>query len=565
MTNPRDIFLQQFKPVIDSKLDEPGKFRAVLTNDIGTTDSGSVWQDENARLIWFRAWGSGSPAWALCDVLEPILGLGVWIKFNPDIGFYEVLQDDPIQRSPSSDRSSYRAPTNEDFLIGGKFQLWLDPTLFIPISVYPTGSDTVNVVLGDYIYQGERKTFAGSVNLDLSGSRPAAGLHRLVGLYLDNANTLNIVNGGTIATASDAPEPTWPDGAFRVAVVDIDNATDISISDIDNRKVVWTEDDNLFGGAWPPPGKVYRWDVSAGLVIIEDDLPTAVSNAASGDVIVLGIGTYTLTNQLSIATNISIIGAPNDDQNLNFYTYITGDVTGGLILIDGNISLTNLYTENNATTGAGHGIVIEDGRAWITNCQIFGSSGDDVADGIYMDATGGTTQLYLFGGRVGCSPGTIGYAINLAVHSSTLQAFIYHPAYLDGDTADINAVANSEVRLFSPVLANKSLNGAGNYFGEFQNSDGILYKIITRVTAANYTTLSSDREIFGNTDGNAIALSLQAGVDNRPLRIVNTGTSSNALTITPNGVEHLLGVNSSFILNDGESLIIRYNATDGWY
>ena len=45
---------------------------------------------------------------------------------------------------------------------------------------------------------------------------------------------------------------------------------------------------------------------------------------------------------------------------------------------------------------------------------------------------------------------------------------------------------------------------------------------------------------------------------------MNTGISSNELTITPDGSENLLGANDSFILFDGEALIITYETTDGW-
>jgi hypothetical protein len=88
---------------------------------------------------------------------------------------------------------------------------------------------------------------------------------------------------------------------------------------------------------------------------------------------------------------------------------------------------------------------------------------------------------------------------------------------------------------------------------------------ITRTTATTYNVLSTDVDIFANTDTNAVTVNLQAGVQNTPLRITNTGTSGRNVTIAPNGSEHLLGLNNSFVLLDGESLIIKYDTTDGWY
>ncbi|MDP4852257.1 MAG: hypothetical protein NWR22_03640, partial [Saprospiraceae bacterium] len=87
---------------------------------------------------------------------------------------------------------------------------------------------------------------------------------------------------------------------------------------------------------------------------------------------------------------------------------------------------------------------------------------------------------------------------------------------------------------------------------------------ITRQTTT-YTILSTDFIIFGNTDAGNWSASLPAGVANTEYHIINTGTSGNILTVVPNGAEKIFGVNASFNLNDAESLVIRYNATDGWY
>lgn len=68
----------------------------------------------------------------------------------------------------------------------------------------------------------------------------------------------------------------------------------------------------------------------------------------------------------------------------------------------------------------------------------------------------------------------------------------------------------------------------------------------------------------GNTDAGGFPYTLPIGVQGETYKIVNTGTSGNTLTIIPNGSEKLIGT-TSFELNDGESLIIGYDATDGWY
>ncbi len=88
---------------------------------------------------------------------------------------------------------------------------------------------------------------------------------------------------------------------------------------------------------------------------------------------------------------------------------------------------------------------------------------------------------------------------------------------------------------------------------------------VTRVTATPYTVLATDHEIFVDTDSADVVVNLPAGVAKTTYRIINVGSSSNQAQVTPNGAENLLGANSAFSLNDGESLIITYEATEGWY
>lgn len=81
----------------------------------------------------------------------------------------------------------------------------------------------------------------------------------------------------------------------------------------------------------------------------------------------------------------------------------------------------------------------------------------------------------------------------------------------------------------------------------------------------NTTIDDSKYQWNANTTSGAITYTLPAGVANKEYKIVNAGTGGNALTITPDGSELLLGANSSFTLSDGESLVIAYDTTVGWY
>lgn len=87
----------------------------------------------------------------------------------------------------------------------------------------------------------------------------------------------------------------------------------------------------------------------------------------------------------------------------------------------------------------------------------------------------------------------------------------------------------------------------------------------TTRTTSDSTLNPSNFHQFVNTDSGNVEVTLPAGEQGLQFRIVNTGTSGYTLTVTPNGSENLIGSNTSFDLSDGESLIIFYDTTDGWY
>lgn len=86
----------------------------------------------------------------------------------------------------------------------------------------------------------------------------------------------------------------------------------------------------------------------------------------------------------------------------------------------------------------------------------------------------------------------------------------------------------------------------------------------TRITG-NTTLDVTHHNVFADTDGGAFTVTLPAGVAGTTYRIINSGSSANNLTITPDGAELLLGANSNFTLLDGDVLVIVYEATEGWW
>jgi hypothetical protein len=89
-------------------------------------------------------------------------------------------------------------------------------------------------------------------------------------------------------------------------------------------------------------------------------------------------------------------------------------------------------------------------------------------------------------------------------------------------------------------------------------------KNTTRITGTS-TISVLDYVLFCNTDAGAYTVTLPAGNQGQEYRVINSGSSGNILTLAPDGAEHLLGENSSFLLSDAEVMIITFDESDGWY
>lgn len=245
----------------DKKIDKREPIRAVIVDSLGNdSGSGSIWADENLRRVWIRELGTAGASQIPCYNITPVIGLGVIVGYEPYSDIREVLSSDKkFLGQTNPDGRSYESPSTMDFRPGGRFQLWLASKLIEPLATYPSSATglTVNVVVGDYPYAGTRKTFAGQANVPLT-QNPNAGQHYYAGLYLDAANTLQIVYGASVVLATTPPEPAWPAGAFRLSVVRInDTQTNITLStdtdtdnDIFDRRMPWS-DTNSGGNVWP--------------------------------------------------------------------------------------------------------------------------------------------------------------------------------------------------------------------------------------------------------------------------------------------------------------------------
>ncbi len=102
------------------------------------------------------------------------------------------------------------------------------------------------------------------------------------------------------------------------------------------------------------------------------------------------------------------------------------------------------------------------------------------------------------------------------------------------------------------------------------DSDGVLTTKSGQILkTSRYTSTqilgATDHQVFCNPSlGGAFTVSLPAGIVGTEYRIMNTGTTGKNVTIAPDGLELLIGVNSNFVLRDGEALQIVYENTEGW-
>lgn len=87
----------------------------------------------------------------------------------------------------------------------------------------------------------------------------------------------------------------------------------------------------------------------------------------------------------------------------------------------------------------------------------------------------------------------------------------------------------------------------------------------TGVITGDTTLGEDDYVVYCDTDGGAITITLPSGISGRTYRIINTGSSTNDVTITPDGTDLLIGLNASDILFDSEVLVITYEETEGWW
>lgn len=496
MVQFRDLIIKRQKEQ-DKKQDIRGRYRAVLTDNEGNQVSSDpmvdVWANQTTRRVWHMPLGATQPSQVFCqNISNPYVGLPVECGYEVSHNTIEVLRVDQLPAKVGEDPTGWDQNDPASFEPGGLKQMWLYGKAMVPLATYPATGLTVNIEAGDYPYLGSRKTFAGQTGFTLAA--PAgAGTHYYAGLYLDAANTLQVVYGTAVATSATPPEPTWPAGAFRLSVVRVANGqTSIAFksdqsdeNDVFDRRMLWSDEQaapdaileslidakgdlivgsaadtaarlavgaNTFvltadsaeatglkwaaaagGGGWPNAGKAMINSTEYATI------PDAVTAASAGDIIKIGQGTFTLADTLTLNKNVSLKGLSAQD------TIITQSVgIRTLLLNTAGATVEDLTVINTRTTGTVYGITAS------ANCRIsrvITSSTGAATDGNGINISGATVDLIDVEGTA--SGATSNYG--LYVQNSGV-ANVYRGVY-GAATADIY-VDTATVDLFDPVLTN---------------------------------------------------------------------------------------------------------------
>jgi len=510
----RDVEAKRNKRFAE-KIDRTKIIKATIVDEQGNeSGSGSIWADQNARRVWVRELGTAGSSQVPCYNITPVIGLGVILGYEIGSNTREVLRTDKEFFGPTnSTGTSYEAPNNTDFLPGGRLQLWLASKLIEPLATFPTATGlTVNVVSGDYPYAGTRKTYAGAINVALT-QNPNAGKHYYAGLYLDSANTLNVVYGASVVVATTPPEPAWPAGAFRLAVVRInDTQTSITLAsdtsaanDILDRRMLWSDEqsgpdaileslidakgDLIAGSAADTPARLavgtngqvltadsaeatgVKWATgggggwpNAGKAMINSveysTIAAAEAAASTGDIVKIGQGTFTET--LTISKAITLVALDPTD------TVITSAASATITITLAGVVLRNLGIINTAGGGTDSTVIQTNVSDWIVDNCILTKTG--AADDAACVLPYGGTGWKIIDSELTTSGATKNYAIwnNTATTSGEIRG-----GKLNGSTWDIfGDQAGSVITLIGPILANASKSFTGTIQGEAFDSFG---------------------------------------------------------------------------------------------
>jgi len=317
-----------------------------------------------------------------------------------------------------------------------------------------------------------------------------------------------------------------------------------------------------------PAASILAGSFGTGSYVIDTLLTTSSLNVDSGTLAVnlpsyedkVGIGTATPATTLQIKGNGADFSLVQADDKYSVVFGSSGDGEGYIATFDDKVFPPTLA---DATIKL-YGKAGEDN--WINNAGNFGLGTTtptyklDVAGNAGFDEfiyhnDDPNTYIRLRDDILELHAGS-----NYAKLQASATATIINPSSQDFNTIIHGTTANL---LFADSGTNRVGIGTATPLAQLHTTGGRI-KGTTRVTTT-YDILITDDRVFANTDSGAFTATLPAGVEGQEFRIINSGTSGLDLTLAPNGAENLIGANSSITISDSESIILNYNATDGWY
>lgn len=539
MVSYRDIKLKQ-KDKLDDKQDRLLFKRAVLTTEGGLQTStdpfNDVWANSTLRRVFYMAEGAVQPAQILCrKISDPYVGLGVIIGYADGSNQLEVLSDD-FFLTKTGDPTGWASTSPRDFEPGGRKQMWVYTKVITPLATYPGSGVAVNVILGDYPYLGTRKSFAGSVNYDLSASVPGGGLCRYAGLYLDASNTLQVVNGATIAAGSTPAEPSWPAGAFRLCVVLLTNGdTSIDFANIIDRRMAWSDEEAGTASSWPFAHvlTVSSTDADADY----PDIDSAIAGAAAGSIILIDAETFSLATTITINKALTLMAW---DRGIftGSQTLITSSVVGPTIDITSTgVILIGLVVRNTGSGGT-QGVIRTNNSFIAINCEFVKSAGNPGGGGftygVYQTA-GQATQVL----DTECTCVTNGTADYAWRNDTGIGGCVFIRGKLNGGTKDIYSdQASATFRFADVIIGSNVIDIAGTYTGVY--FDGFYNQHFAPTTGRNSGVWLVDESALLKKKELTLATAVAASANGDTIKLETdtytiTATQSIATSITIEG------------------------------
>lgn len=218
--------------------EEKEQFQATLIQ-LGGTVTGS----KGRGYLNYLTLGGGTPGQAFnLGRVQERAGVPVWVSWFKDEPV--IMHVDKSRMEPNGARG-YRSPLfaqhAPDHGWGSGDPDYVDSRRIKELMVRPAGEFKVNISPGRYGSGLGYAYFAGQQNYDLAAYQPAvAGTKRKIGLYLDSAGAVQVVEGGLVAVTAVIPELDWPAGVFRlVSVILFESKDFIDFEYVKQEKALW--------------------------------------------------------------------------------------------------------------------------------------------------------------------------------------------------------------------------------------------------------------------------------------------------------------------------------------